>query len=95
MAWIAEHVPWYQVDKSVERPWRDEDMAMSAPEKLGEFRTEDEARKEVAAHLVKCSNLGFIQRAGEGPKYVAAGTALLFGVDGVRLHGRFYRVREV
>lgn len=95
MSWIAEDAPWYQVDKSADRPWRDEDVAMSSPRRFGEFATEAEARQAVAEDLEVSSEYGFIVRGGEREKYLAAAQAVLAGVDGVRVHGRYYRVRQV
>lgn len=95
MSWIAEDVPWYQVDQTSDRPWRDEDYAMSAPRRFGEFATEQEARQAVAGDLEASSAYGFIARGGETEKYLVAAQAVLLGVDGIRIHGRFYRVREV
>ncbi len=95
MTWIAEHVPWYSVDKTLDRPWRDEDIAMSMPVKLGDFATETDARVAVASDLVRSAEFGHVTRGGDAPKYMAAATAILAGVDGVRIYGRFWRVREV
>lgn len=95
MTWIAEHVPWYLIDKTLDRPWRDEDVAMSAPVNLGEYGTETDARVAVASDLVRSAEFGHVTRGGDAPKYMAAATAILAGVDGVRIYGRFWRVREV
>jgi hypothetical protein len=95
MSWIAEDVPWYMIDKSADRPWRDEDVAMSSPRKFGEYATVEEARQAVAGDLEASSGYGFIVRGGEREKYLAAAQAVLAGVDGVRVHGRYYRVRQV
>lgn len=95
VSWIAEDVPWYQVDQSAERPWRDEDLAMSAPRKFGEFATVEEARQAVAGDLEASSTYNFVVRGGEREKYLAAAQAITLGASGVRIHGRYYRVREV
>lgn len=96
MSWIAEDVPWYQVDKESRRPgMTDEDRAMSAPREFGEFGTESEARSAVAGDLEQSATYGFVVRGGEREKYLVAAQAVLAGVDGIRIHGRYYRVREV
>lgn len=96
MSWIAEDVPWYQVSRaSRSELMSDEDYAMSAPRRLGEFATADEARARLAEDLEQSSNYGYIIRGGEGGKFLAAAAAIEAGVDGVKVHGRYYRVREV
>lgn len=96
MSWIAEDVPWYAISpKAVRMEMTDEDYAMSAPRKFGEFATVEEARQAVAGDLEASSEFGFIVRGGEREKYLAAAQAVLAGVDGVRVHGRYYQVREV
>lgn len=96
MSWIAEDVPWYLITPSEKRlTMTDEDYAMSAPRRFGEFATEAEARSAVAGNLEESATYGFIVRGGEREKYLVAAQAVLAGVDGVRIHGRYYRVREV
>jgi hypothetical protein len=96
MSWIAEDVPWYQVDQESRRmTMTDEDYAMSAPRRLGEFATKQEARQAVAGDLEQSSTYSFVARGGEREKYLVAAQAVLAGVDGIRIHGRYYRVREV
>lgn len=96
MSWIAEDVPWYLVQPDLRRPsMTDEDVAMSAPRRLGEFATRGEAQAAVADDLEVSSHFNFIVRGGEREKYVLAAEAILAGVDGVQIHGRYYRVREV
>lgn len=95
MSWIAEDVPWYSVDTTVDRPWRDEDVAMSSPQRHGEFATEQEARQAVAGHLEEISTFGFIVRGGERELFLTAAKTILLGAGGVRIHGRYHRVREV
>lgn len=96
MSWIAEDVPWYLVAGSAKDvpPMTDEDRAMSAPRRFGEFATRGEAQAAVADDLEMSSHFRFIVRGGEREKYVLAAEAILAGVDGVRIHGRYYRVRE-
>lgn len=95
MSWIAEDVPWYQVDPTVDRPRRDEDVAMSSPQRHGEFATEQEARQAVAGHLEEISTFNFVVRGGERELFLAAARTILLGAAGVRIHGRYHTVREV
>ena len=90
---VAEDVPWYMVDSSTERPWRDEDLGMSAPQILGRFDTEDEARAHIASKIEEYGGYGFNQSGRS--KYMAAALFMLNGGEGVRIYGRYYRVREV
>ena len=94
--WIAEDVPWYQVDPSVRRlSMTDEDHAMSAPVRLGEFATEQEARSAVAGRLEDAAHFNHVQRSGQSDMYRTAAYAILLGVDGVRIKGRYHLVRKV
>jgi len=93
MTYIAEDVPWYMVDKYAERPWRDEDMAMSAPVYSGD--SEEDARGKLAMRLLGISEYDFVQRHGDGQMYVSAANFILRGGDGIRISGRYYRIREV
>lgn len=95
MTWIAEDVPWYSVDRSTARVMTDEDYAMSAPEVLGRFDSRQGAEEEVAARLETMSELRIVARREEQELYLSAARAMLMGVDGIRIAGRFYRVREV
>lgn len=95
MSWIAEDVPWYWINEQAPRPWREEDLAASAPRRFGEFATEAEARQAVAGDLEESSTYNFVVRGGEAEKYRTAAMAVLLGVDGIRIKGRYYRVREV
>lgn len=97
MSWIAEDVPWYLVARFARdvSPMTDEDRAASAPRRFGEFATRGEAQAAVASDLETSSHFGFVVRGGEREKYILAAEAILAGVDGVRIHGRYYRVREV
>lgn len=94
MKYIAEDGPWYMVDTTVERPWRDEDVAMSAPVRIGEFDTLEEAQNALHDKLWEYSEHDFIVRSGESVKYQIAAAAILAGVNGIRIDGRYYRVRE-
>ena len=96
MTWIAEVVPWYSVDPKTRR-WTmtDEDYAMSAPEALGEFGSRQDAGVRVATHLEFLSGMTGVSRRGKTELYMASARAMLMGADGVRILGRFYRVREV
>lgn len=96
MSWIAEDVPWYMIDKSVDRPWRDEDVAMSAPRRLGKVDREDEARTLAVEDITECAHYNHVARAGETEMYLAQAEKIASGeADGVKIHGRYWRVREV
>ena len=94
MSWIAEDVPWYMIDKSVRGPRTDEDAGMSAPVRLGEYATEQEARQAVAGHLEEISTFNFIVRGGERELFLNAAQTILQGAYGIRIHGRYHTVRE-
>lgn len=98
--WIAEDVPWYLIDKDRERPWRDEDVAMSAPIIIAKG-TYLEAIDAMGKHMQKISEMNHVQRGGEGAMYRMAMGVFLAGsyVDprypkelGLRVEGRYYRV---
>lgn len=91
--WVAESVAAYEVDDSLERPWRDEDVAMSGPELFGRFGSDFEARVKLAGELVGC--IEYASRYGEGGLFAGAAGAVLLGSPSVRVKGRVYRVREV
>jgi len=93
--YIAEDVPWYMVDTSVEKPWRDEDVAMSAPVNVYSGDSEEDARGKLAMRLLGISEYDFVQRRGNGQMYVSAANFILRGGDGIRISGRYYRIREV
>jgi hypothetical protein len=94
MTWIAEDVPWYSVDRSTARVMTDEDYAMSAPEVLGRFETETEARQAVARRLEQTASYCYANEQ-ERSMALAAAHAVIMGVTGVQVYGRYYRVREV
>lgn len=95
MTYFAEDVPWYMVDTSIEKPWRDEDCAMSAPATVHKGDDEKEARSKMALHLLKISEYDFVKRSGGDLMYVSAANFFLRGGDGVRVSGRYYRIREI
>lgn len=92
--WFAEDVPWYSVDQSVPRPMDDEGSAMSAPNVLGEFTSRVDAAEAVAGHLARIAAMSHVWMNGDSGKYQSAADAMQHGADGVRISGRFYRVRE-
>lgn len=95
MPWIAEDVPWYMVDRDSSRPWRDEDVAMSAPIKIGRFDSETQAREALFKKLMEQSEYNFIKRSGESGTYRAAAMLILEPETSVKIYGRFYQVREI
>lgn len=95
MTYIAEDVPWYMIDKSIEAPWRDEDVAMSAPTAIHTGEDEEHARGKIAMHLLNVSEMDHVWRSGNPQMYVSAANFFLRGGDGLRISGRYYRIREV
>jgi hypothetical protein len=83
------------IDKNTEAPWTDEDLGMSAPIKIGTYEFEASAREEVALRLEEISRFDYIATYHNPRTYTAAAEAIRQGVDGIRISGRFHRVREV
>lgn len=94
MQWIAQDVPWHIVDTSTDKPWRDEDRAMSAPQTIATGESEAHVRMELHMHLLKIAQFNHVRLAGETKLHQAAADAILAGVWGVRIHGRYYRITE-
>lgn len=99
--WIAEDVPWYMIDTKVERPWRDEDVAMSSPIVVAKG-TYLECAKAMGNRMENHAEMSHVIRGGEAPMYrMAMGVFLALSyVDtrypqeiGIRVSGRYYRVR--
>lgn len=96
---IAEHVPAYNVETWLDKPWRDEDYAMSAPERVGRFDTEDLARQALVDDLTKAAE--DYKAQAEFSEYYrhnfllfsAAAAVVSQGSTAVKVHGRYYRVR--
>lgn len=96
---IAEHVPAYNVEPWLDKPWSDEDCAMSAPERVGRFDTEDDARQALVDDLTKIAD-NCRERAEFSEYYrqdfllfSAAAAVINQGSTAVKVHGRYYRVR--
>lgn len=93
--WIAEDVAWHSVSREGARPgMTDEDHAMSAPVRIGGFPDRTAAGSAVAEHLIRMSGFTSVTSVRDRALYSAAADAMLAGADGVRISGRFYRVRE-
>lgn len=101
--WVAEDVPWYMIDKDQERPWRDEDVAMSSPTTVYKGDYENCLRAMHNA-LNRISEMNHVQRSGEAALFRSAAqmfyNAMLadnrFPHElGVRIAGRYHRVRPV
>jgi hypothetical protein len=96
MIYIAQDVPWYMIDTSEDRPWRDEDVAMSAPRTLGKYDTRLEAALKLAAEFEEVAGYRHVQADGEDGLYRALAEGLRAcagkGFEGVRIHGRYYRI---
>lgn len=100
MTWIAEDVPWYLVDKSprsreLQLGMTDEDYSMSAVRNLGEFADRRSAQIALSAELGQISTHRLIVDRDERWTYESAAHAVLAGVDGIRIHGRYYQIRQV
>lgn len=95
MAYIAEDVPWYMVDRTAGQPWRDEDAGMSAPIHVHTSVEEEDARGKLAMHLLNISEMDRVVMFGNPKMYASAANFILRGGDGVRISGRYYRIREV
>lgn len=99
--WIAEDVPAYMFDPKAERPWRDEDVAMSAPETIHKGTSYDVAMQHMSDKLVGISQMNYVRLAGETATYTLAAAAFMScrahrtpsELD-IRIHGRVYRVRH-
>lgn len=86
--WIAENVPAYLVEPWLDQPWRDEDLALSAPVLLGMFDSEHGA---VGALIEECDRWAATS-VTEGA-YQAAVSMLMAGSTAVKVQGRYLRVR--
>lgn len=100
-AYVAEDLPTYMFDTSKERPWRDEDVAMSAPNKLAKDQGYTSALEVMIDHLTRISTMQHVIMGGEQGTYLLA--AAFFGSFkthrypaevGIQISGRVYRVRE-
>lgn len=98
---VAEDVPAYSVEPGSERPWRDEDLGMSAPIRYGSFDTEDDARKALIAAVAE--HVAYYRPKAEIPGsyyrkdfelWSAVEAALTAGVTVIKVHGRYLRVRQ-
>ena len=94
MIYIAEDVPWYMIDRTVEQPWRDEDVAMSAPRLVAASNDEYTARTALSEELERIAEFEYVIRDMEDTMYRDAAAFIRSGGDGVRILGRYYRIRE-
>lgn len=98
---VAESVAAYSVEPGLPKPWRDEDCGMSGPEKFGVADGENEAlellRKELAvwADYYEAGAARNEAYAYEAKLFRAAEQVVAAGSTAVKVHGRYYRVREV
>lgn len=100
--YIAEDVPWYMVDKTIDAPWRDEDMAMSAPIKVGEADTWQAAYLMLSEKMAECAKMNHVRASGDSPMMAIGAMTMAAAAQsnydpsvGIRVHGRYYRVRPV
>lgn len=97
----AEDVPAYMFDPKADKPWRDEDVAMSAPRTLAKDQAFSSALDVMAEHLRGISVMNHVVMAGEAATYALAAaffesakTRRFPAELGVQISGRVYRVRE-
>lgn len=100
-AYKVVDLPSYEFDTSKERPWRDEDVAMSAPRTLGKDLSFEAACDVASEHMTHISTMNHVQMGGEQGMYVLA--AAFFGAAKLRRYpadlsiqvsGRVLRVVE-
>lgn len=98
-AYKAEDVPAYMFDTKAEKPWRDEDIAMSGPVTVAKDTTFVGALDAIQERLTRIASMD--HNSGEQGMYLLA--AAFFGAAklrrypaeiGVQISGRVYRVRE-
>lgn len=82
---------------NTEHLYRDEDLAMTAPEHFGSFDTPEEARKALIATLLEISSYSYLRRSGDDMLYVKAARELLINdeITEVTPQSRTYRVRRI
>lgn len=100
MKYQAESVGAHQVEPWADKLWRDVDKGMAAPEKFGgAVDSEEQARGFLVTELGGWAEYykgkpGEHYRA-EAELYHAAAMVISAGSTAVKVHGRYYRVREV
>ena len=99
--WYALDMPAYEIDDTVEKPWRDEDVAMTMSHKLGKDLSYQEACRIVGCYLDDIADMNHVMRSAEDGMYRAASALFIVAshqetpVDiMVRLHGRVYTVKN-
>lgn len=98
---IAEDVPAYSVEPWLDKPWRDEDCAMSARRTVAKGETEDECREALVKELEEWATY-YREKAKYNDYYrkdfklfSCAAAVLSSGSTAVKVHGRYHRVRPV
>lgn len=93
--YYAEDVPAYLIDSEAEKPWRDEDLGMSATQIVAKSESADDARDAMFDHLWDIADMDHTVRSQKSSLYRIAAVLINSGADGVRIGGRYYRIREV
>lgn len=99
--YIAEDVPWYSVGKGEEGPWRDEDVCMSGPTIFGKKDNWQDAYLLLSEKLAEYAKFNHVRLSGDSPMMAIAAMTMAAAAQsnynptvGIRVHGRYYRVRE-
>jgi hypothetical protein len=91
--WHAEDLPAYMFEPKGSRgPMRDEDAAMSSPDKIARLTDEEGARAALIGHLR--NSIPYATRYNEQHLYLAAIEDIENGERAVQIFGRLYRVRN-
>lgn len=97
--WIAEDVAPFDADPDYQgqRPWRDEDVAMSAPTVFYKGLSERDARNSLMAALHVISEYNHVKGAGNSERYTEAAKEIGAGAYSVRPvpDYRIFRVRAL
>jgi hypothetical protein len=91
--WNAESIPCGWEDGTHE-PKGDYEAGMSWPEDLYRGDWESEARKAIVDYLYKCADYSHVIFAGESAQYFEWAEQIANGASHVRVHGRWYRIRQ-
>ena len=94
-------VPAYEFDPKAERPWRDEDVAMSAPILVAKDQSFESACEVAADRMTKTSTMNHVVMGGEQGIYAiaaaffAAAKTRRYPADlSIQISGRVLRVVE-
>jgi hypothetical protein len=100
-AYRVDDIPAYEFDPKAERPWRDEDVAMSAPRNLAKDQSFESACEVAADHMTGISTMNHVVMSGEQGIYAiaaaffAAAKTRRYPADlSIQISGRVLRVVE-